>query len=165
MPFRKRSAAVALALVIAGCAPAPVLKPAGTPLDLTPGGAMTAPQSYRGREVVWGGRIVAVRNAGDTSEITVLAFPLDAGQRPLRDETDQGRFVAVTQGYVERYDYTPGRFVSVLGTLAGTRAQPLGGREHLYPLVAVDAIHLWPPGFEKAGPRFHFSLGIRGAIR
>src|SRR5512146_1842449 len=96
-----RSSASALALALAACAPPPVLKPMTPPVDVEPEAAAAASERYHGAEVLWGGRIVEVRNRADVSEIVIVAYPLDGGQRPRPKEASQGRFVAVLEGYVE----------------------------------------------------------------
>ena len=160
-----RNCATALTLVLAGCAPPPVLKPMSAPLEIAPEAAASAAERYHGAEVVWGGRIVEVRNRADVSEIVIVAYPLDSGQRPRPKETSQGRFVARLDGYVESYDYAQGRFLTLSGKIDGSLSEDVDQHPYVYPVVHAEGVHLWPAGFEHSAPQVHFAIGVSGAIR
>lgn len=160
-----RSCATALALSLAACTPPPVLKPMEPPQDIAPDAAAAAPERYRGAEVVWGGRIIEVRNRADASEIVILAYPLDSGQRPRPKQPSPGRFIAVLDGYVESYDYPHDRFITLSGKIDGSLSEPVDQQPYVYPIVRAEGIHLWPPGFENSAPQVHFAVGVSGAIR
>lgn len=149
--------AFSLAALLAGCATTPPIDATGARLDFSPIDAAQQPRSA-GQEVVWGGMVVAVENLADSSEIEVLAYPIDSRQRPMLKAPTQGRFIAVLPGYVERFDYPEGRFVTLRGTVSGTREGLIDRRPYLYPVVATDVVHLWPENFQNAGP--HFSIGV-----
>ena len=155
----------ALILTLSACASAPVLVPATTPVDVAPDALAIADGRYRDAAVVWGGRIVEVRNREQATEVVIDAYPLDAGQRPLIKKDRQGRFVAVLPGYVESHDMPPGRFLSVSGTLGESVMEATEQGERRCPLVLVSATHLWPPGYPESAPQMHFSIGVSGGIR
>ena len=154
-----------MAVGLAACTPPPVLKPAATPIDIAPDAGAIADGRYRDAAVVWGGRIVEVRNRAEVTEVVVDAYPLDAGQRPLPSKDKQGRFVAVLPGYVEAHDYRSGRFISITGTLGANVTEMTEAGERPCPLVLVSASHLWPPGYPNSGPQVHFAVGVSGGIR
>ena len=154
-----------LCLAVAACTPPPVFKPITPPLDITPEAVARMPERYHAGKVIWGGRIIEVRNRDTASELVILAYPLDAGQRPRPKEGSFGPFVAVLPGYVESFDYPKGRFVSVIGSIDGARLERVDEHDDIHPLVHADSVHLWLPGFENSGPQFHFGIGISGAIR
>jgi outer membrane lipoprotein len=160
-----RYGASALTLALVACAPPPVLKPLQTPQDIAPDMAAAMPEAYRGAEILWGGRIVEVRNRAETSEIVILAYPLDSSQRPRPKEPSQGRFIAVLQGYVESYDYPHDRFLTVSGKVDGSLGENVDEQPYVYTLVRAEGVHLWPAGFENSAPQVHFSIGVSGAIR
>jgi outer membrane lipoprotein len=160
-----RSGAIALTLSLTACTPPPVLKPMTAPVDVAPEAAAAAAERYRGAEVVWGGRIVEVRNRADVSEVVVVAYPLDSGQRPRPKETSQGRFIAVLEGYVESYDYPQGRYLTLSGKIDGSISENVDEHPYLYPVVRAEGVHLWPAGFENSAPQVHFAIGVSGAIR
>lgn len=168
MPFpaiRTLLLAGAVAAAMAGCAPAPVLKPAAMPIEAAADSAAVAEDRYRDAVVVWGGRIVDIRNRADVTEIVVDAYPLDGGQRPQPDKDGHGCFVAVLPGYVESRDYRAGRFISVTGTLGASVMVPAAEGDRSCASVGVAASHLWPPGFPNTGPQVHFAVGVSGGIR
>jgi len=160
-----RRCTIALTLALAACTPPPVLKPTQTPQNIAPDMAAAMPDVYHGAEILWGGRIVEVRNRAETSEIVILAYPLDGGQRPRPKQPSQGRFVAVLQGYVESYDYPHDRFVTVSGKVVGSLAENVDEQPYVYTLVHAEGVHLWPAGFENSAPQVHFSIGVSGGIR
>lgn len=147
-------------LALGGCTPAPVLKSDTAAVAVAPFEAAAEPERYHDAAVVWGGMILDVHNRVDASEIEILAYPLDAGQRPLVKQPAQGRFLAVLSGYVERYDYPQGRFVTLSGQLLGSRVAKVQERDYVYPLVNAQALHLWPADFAYGGPQFHVGVGI-----
>jgi outer membrane lipoprotein len=156
---------LALAL-LAGCTTAPPVRtelaaPART--DLPPyRAAELEPQPTE--EVLWGGMIIEVRNRAEQTEIEVLAYPLDRRQRPMLKAPTEGRFIAQLPGYVERYDYPEGRFVTLRGHLRGRREALIDEKLYVYPVVEASDVHLWKRGFQDTGPRFSFGFGI-GVIR
>ncbi len=160
-----RCGAIALILALAACTPPPVLKPKEAPQNIAPDMAAATPVLYRGAEILWGGRIVEVRNRADASEIVIVAYPLDSGQRPRVKEPSQGRFIAVLEGYVESYDYPHDRFVTLSGKVDGSLVEDVDEHPYVYTIVRAEGLHLWPVGFEKSAPEVHFSIGVSGAIR
>ena len=127
--------------------------------DLTPAAAVAG--QGEGALVVWGGRIVAVRNRAESTELTVLAYPMTGGHRPRSSAEPGTRFIAIDNGFLEPQEFAPGRWVSLLGTVDGTVAIQVGERELVGPVLRVEQIHLWDgvPG-RKAGPRVSFGLGF-----
>jgi outer membrane lipoprotein len=150
---------------LSACASRPVVTARSTPLAEFPYQVAEAPDRFGNSEVVWGGLIIDVDNAADHTEVTVLAYPLDTGQRPLMRAPTQGRFIALLPGYVERYDYAEGRYLTMNGKLDGSRVGRVEQHDYVFPLVQADHVHLWPNGFQFDGPRWHFGLGVGIHIR
>ncbi len=150
---------LAALLLLTGCATSP-------PLDAT--GARTGIRPYQvevdpppaDTTVLWGGMIVEVVNRERHTEVVVLAYPLDARQRPKVEAPSEGRFVVVLPGFVEPLDYPQGRFVTLRGPLVGTREGRIGDRDYAYPLVRAQAAHLWPRNFRQSGPRISIGIGV-----
>lgn len=150
---------IATCLLCAGCATAPPLDATGARVALRPYQIANEPES-QGVDVLWGGMIVAVANRPRSTEVEVLAYPLDERQRPLLERPSEGRFVAVLPGFVEPLDYPEGRFLTLRGRLAGTREGRVGGRPYAFPLVEVQAAHVWHRDFRTDGPRISIGIGI-----
>ena len=160
--MRKIATLLSTMLVLAACATTPAPQRVATDgfrMDLPPHQAASVDPATRER-VRWGGMIVEVRNQENSSEIEVLAYPLDRKFRPILKAPTEGRFVAVMPGYVERYDWPQGRFLTVHGTLAGTREGLIDEKLYVYPVLQVEGSHLWPAGFQNRGPRFSIGIGV-----
>lgn len=147
------------ALATSGCATTPPLDASGTWAGLKPYQIGNEPQ-FDEQVVLWGGMIVEVENRERSTEVTVLAYPLDQRQQPKLESASEGRFIAVLPGFVEPLDYPQGRFVTLRGRMFGTRAGSIQQREYVYPLVQVQAAHVWPRDFRNAGPNFSIGIGI-----
>ena len=160
--FVRRSVLIAMMTALAGCA-TPVFKDA-PPTAETPAGIAAAPERYHGLDVVWGGKIVDVRNLADSTEVQVVAYPLDASQRPQQGAPALGRFIVVLPGYVEPLDFPAGRFVTLRGQVAGSRTLPIDEHDLVLPVVANSTVHLWPPNFPYEEPRVHFSFGVGAGV-
>ena len=104
--------------------------------------------------------IIEVRNFERHSELEILAFPLDDKQRPLLEQRDHGRFIAIVPGYVEAGDWPMGRYLGLIGRITGDRRGAIREAEYVYPEVAVDRMHLWPRDFRKPGPRISVGIGV-----
>ena len=124
-----------------------------------------APARYQGSDVVWGGKILDVRNLADETEIQVAAYPLDRAQRPDPSAPTQGRFIVVAPGFAEPLDYPPGRFVTVKGRVDGKRMRRIENADREYPVVQRDALHLWPVNFPRERSRMSFGIGVGVGIR
>ena len=155
----KPMVALAGCALLAGCAVAPPLDDVGARMGVKPYQVENEP-TLDEIVVLWGGLIVQVDNRKDSTEVTVLAYPLDASQRPKIDAPSDGRFVAVLPGFVEPMTYPEGRFVTLRGRMFGTRAGTIQQGEYQFPLVQVQAAHLWPRDFRNAGPKFSIGVGI-----
>jgi outer membrane lipoprotein len=154
-------ATLALTLALAGCA---TVKPA---FDTLPANAAPppfevakAPERFLDRPVVWGGMIVEVRNYERHSEFEILAFPLDDKQRPMLEQRDYGRFIAIVPGYAEAGDWPVGRYLSLIGRITGERRGAVRQAEYVYPEVDIDRVHLWSRDFRNPGPRISFGIGV-----
>ena len=124
--------ALTLALALAGCAtvqpPFDALPAASAPPPIE---VSQDPARFLEQPVVWGGMIVEVRNYERHSEFEILAFPLDDKQRPMLEQRDQGRFIAIVPGYVEAANWPLGRYVSLIGNITGERRGAIRQAEYV----------------------------------
>ncbi len=106
--------------------------------------------------------IVSSTNLENSTRLEVLAYPLDSSQRPDTSANPTGRFLALKQGYLETVDYSPGKRVTVKGTLTRAREGHIGEAEYTYPVVAVDQLYLWPEesAAEQSGTGLNLGIGI-----
>ncbi|MGH8174143.1 MAG: Slp family lipoprotein [Rhodanobacteraceae bacterium] len=152
-------AALAIGVLLSGCVSTPVFTDVHT-LSPTPAEVAVQPERYHDAEFVWGGKILDVRNLTDTSEVQVVAYPLDRAQRPNQSAQTEGRFIVELPGYVEALDYPPGRFLTLRARLKGTHVAPVDEQDYVFPLVAGATIHLWPVNFPYEQPRVQFGIGV-----
>jgi outer membrane lipoprotein len=154
---------VAALLALVGCA-TPVFKddPAAAP---SPTDIAAAPDRYHDAAVIWGGKILDVRNLADTTQVQVVAYPLDRAQRPDTRAPSLGRFVVVLPGYVESMDYPPGRWLSVRGHIVGSEVHRIDEHDVAHPLVRSDEVHLWPMSFPYERGHFTFGFGVGVGVR
>jgi len=161
-----RLAAPTALLMLAACAPAPIYKTTGAAVTAAPFQVAQSPENFSNRDVIWGGRIVQVKVFADHSEIEVLAYPLDASQRPKANDSGNGRFIAVMPGYVEPLDYPSGALMTVDGKLGGSRAGKVGEADYVFPLVSVAQSHVWTADeMNKGRNNVRFGVGLGVGIR
>lgn len=111
--------------------------------------------------IEWGGVIVGLENLKQTTELQIIAYPLLRDGKPDTDEPPLGRFIAVSEGYLESGDYARGRRVTVSGTVDSVRSGKVGQADYTFPLLITQQIRLWPKQNEGAlTPRFNFGLGV-----
>lgn len=140
-----RTFVVALALLaLAGCAstvPEPIRDaPEAAPL---PDEVRSEPDRFAGDRVRWGGTIVAVSNEASSTEIEIVARPLDARGRPEPVDRSQGRFLARFDGFLDPAVYAEGRELTVTGTIQGATERTIGDYPYTYPVVDVTGQYLW----------------------
>lgn len=144
--------------VLAGCTSVK-FEGAAPSVRLTPDQVLAA-GGQQGGTVIWGGRILAVDNYADGTELQILALPLTGGNVPRVNASSQGRFVAYYPGFLEPVDYAPGRYVSLAGELQGLVEGQVGDRPVKFPLVQSSQIHLWPADANQWNPVWHIGVGV-----
>lgn len=156
--FTRRTAALLLAALLAGCAATPSLDRSTVDLDIAPREVASSESMPEGT-VNWGGRIVAIRTVDESSEIEVLSFPLTSTGRPDTRRDSDGRFIAVREGFVDPLVYGPGRAVSVVGRIMSRREGSVGDAPFTWPVVAV--VDMAPVEEHRpAGVTPYFSIGV-----
>ena len=146
-------------MFLAACATSPNFDTAGIDTSLTPQLAVAGNQATQGEPVLWGGVVINSTNLKDSTQLEILAYPLDSNQRPNRQQEPLGRFLAVHEGYLETTDYAAGRLITVRGSLAGKRSGYVGEAEYIYPVVNNTQLHLWS-GSSESQVQFGFGLMI-----
>jgi len=140
-----------LALLLGACASVPAFNTGGVDHALTPRNVATGPQPATGKHVQWGGIILSTTNLKDSTQIEVLAYPLDTDARPQSDDNPLGRFILEQAGQLEPDTYAEGRRITAVGTVTGTRAGRVGDADYNYPVITTRQLYLWPPGRESDG--------------
>jgi outer membrane lipoprotein len=149
----------ALALA-AGCAMPPAALRGGPFAQIEP--AQAAKGATASEPVRWGGVIAEVRPSQERTCFLVVAMPLDEDTaRPLRADQSGGRFLACAQGFFDPEVYAPDRLVTVVGWLAGTSPEKVGGYEYEAAVVDAYTVYLWPhrPPYYAWGPYPYWGWG------
>jgi len=152
-----------LLLLVTACASAPTFNTDGVDRSLTPRGVAAEPRPATGKIVQWGGIIVSTTNLKDSTQIEVLAYPLDSDGRPKSDGTAQGRFIIMHTGYLEPASYTAGRQVTAVGTIMRTQSGRIGEANYTYPIISARQLYLWPKSQGRDGSSTFFNFGVGGS--
>jgi outer membrane lipoprotein len=158
-----RSSPVPIALACAVAALSSCATPAfkdAPPPGPPPAEVAAAPERYHDATVVWGGKVLALDNLAQTTDVQVIAYPLDRNQRPDTRAPSSGRFVLSIPGYVEATDYPPGRWLSVRGRVVGNEVHRIQERDIVYPRIAPDEVHRWPREFPDEQGHWTFGIGV-----
>lgn len=115
------------------------------------------PDAYLGKSVMLGGVIIETRNTQEGSFIEVLQRPITRQGRPVETDETEGRFIISSPQFLDSAVYYPGKRISVIGTVAGQKIQPLGGIQYHYPVVTAKELRLWEP---RTSPQFSFGFGL-----
>ncbi|HTN43305.1 MAG TPA: Slp family lipoprotein [Nitrospiria bacterium] len=115
------------------------------------------PDSYKGKTVLWGGKIIQARNKKNTTWIELLQQPLGRDDRPIRGSESEGRFLIRHEGFLDPAVYGRGRDLTVVGEIQGRETRPLDEVEFSYPVVSDKQLVLWGPHQEST---IHFGLGV-----
>jgi outer membrane lipoprotein len=99
---------------------------------------------YISQKVRWGGVIVNTENKDNTSQLMIVAFPLDDDGEPRVSDQSSGRFIAVADEFLEPLVYSSDRMITVVGTLIRTETLDIGEFPYEYPVVKVENSYLWP---------------------
>jgi len=152
---------VLLSGLVVSCASTPEFDTTEVDKTLTPQSVIAEPASSRDKIALWGGTILDTRNLKDSTQIEVLAYPLDSSHRPLQEQKPLGRFIINHRGYLEPATYAQGKQLSVLGSVSGSQGGKIGDSLYTYPVISARQLHLWSPSDGRSRTTFHFGIGIQ----
>lgn len=102
------------------------------------------PDFYKGKVVIWSGKILSGENRADGTWFEVLELPADRQGKPSDSTRSGGRFLAKEPRFVDTALFAPNRLVTIAGTLTGSEQRTVGAVPYVYPVVTVMEMHLWP---------------------
>lgn len=146
--------------LVAGCAGTPEFDTTQVDKSLTPQVVIAQAAVNNGKTVLWGGSILETRNLQKSTEIEVLAYPLNRFHRPLVDSEPRGRFIVRYNGYLEPTTYAPNRLITVLGIIIESQAGKVGESPYTYAVINSKQLHLWSQSSERSRTSLHLGVGI-----
>lgn len=103
------------------------------------------PSGHVGQIIKVGGVVLTAKRLVDRTEVMVLQIPLDNDAIPEWDRSQsQGRFIATQQAFLDPATLPKGTRVTVIGEVTGQRAVHVDDEEKLYPVLAIQALKVWP---------------------
>lgn len=153
--------ALLLFSILAACSSTPEFKTTKVDQTLTPQSVIAEPGVSLNKIALWGGTILDTRNLENSTQIEILAYPLDSSHRPLLDKKPLGRFIILHNGYLEPASYSQGELISVLGSIDVSQKGKIGKKLYTYPVVKAQQLHLWSASDGRSNTRFHIGIGIR----
>lgn len=102
------------------------------------------PERFLGQRLRWGGSILDVHNARETTLIEILARPLGRSGEPDDTAAGLGRFIVELPGFKDPAEYPKQRRLTVVGPLARVETRDVGEYPYPYPVVTGDVWYLWP---------------------
>jgi len=119
------------------------------------------PDRHVGRYLLLGGAITDVRvSASGGSELEVMQLPTNNRGRITATDRSAGRFVAQDDTYRDPAIYRPGRLITLVGKVTGSKTDRLGEVDYLYPVLTVHELRLWAPDEHPGASPVHFGIGI-----
>lgn len=100
------------------------------------------PDAHRGTTVLIGGAIVGVRNTKEGSFLEVIEHALDGRGRPRYTDVSLGRFLLLSEEYLDPGIYAEGRPVTAVGEVIGKTVRPLDEIDYSYPLIRTEELHV-----------------------
>ncbi len=102
------------------------------------------PSIYKGKSVIWGGEIITtITLKGGMTEIEVFHRPLNWRGEPKLSLPSEGRFLILSEKYLDPYLYRKGRKITVGGKIQGEKIKPIGEMDYRYPIILSEEIYLW----------------------
>lgn len=150
----------AILTLLTGCASTPEFNSEKADLTLSPAKVIEQGNASIGKQVFWGGLILKTSNMKTTTQLEVLAYPLNSFHQPEKTSSPMGRFIIKHQGYLEPTVYTQGRLVTLTGEIISIEKGKIGESVYEYPVILSKQLHLWGNEQNRVKTSIHFGIGI-----
>lgn len=135
-----------LLAVAAGCATSVIPESLEPQVDktVTFSQVLEAPDSYRGKVVVWAGEVLKAKAMKGGTQLEVLQLPLDDEQGPVTDRmASKGRFLALQHEFLDPATMTDGTRVTIVGEITGASVEKIDEADYRFPTLDVKHLHRW----------------------
>jgi outer membrane lipoprotein len=129
--------------------------------------------AQQGKRVRWGGNVVSVNNYAQQTWLEIVARPLQHNNsRPQSLSLSAGRFIAIVDGFLDPLQFmSPSqssnqpsqaggdnilREVTLVGRVRRLESQKIGDYDYQFPLISVEALHIWSPRKYRHGDYNHY---------
>ena len=147
-------------LLIGACAAKPVLNTEQVNSKVIPKAVAFNSEPYLNKVVQWGGKIIAVNNLPEFTQVEVLAYPLNSRGGPRGYEPPIGRFLLRHPGLLDPLDYEPGRWLTSVGVITGVVSAQVGQATVPIAVLQNQQLKLWRYEPERPSVRPQFGIGI-----
>ncbi len=100
------------------------------------------PQSYKGQEILWGGKIMSCSNKENSTIFEILEFALDKEGNFKEEMVSEGRFIVETSDFLDCAIYSSGKFITIKGVVEGIREGKIEERSYKFPVIKALEIKL-----------------------
>lgn len=100
--------------------------------------------TFIGKQVRWGGKIIKVMQRGKDSLIEVQNYPVNRYGFPLLNLPTRGKFIAKSEQAFDPDVYLEGLLVTFSGTLQPETTRVERRKIRFLPVVQISDVHLWP---------------------
>lgn len=97
----------------------------------------------QGQPVRWGGTITKIHNKAGVTVLEIVSRPLLRSGRPRHNDVTDGRFLAEISSFLDPEIVSPGRDISVIGTITRIDDGLIGEAEYRYPVMSVFDYRFW----------------------
>lgn len=158
---------------VVGCAPviSTELK-AGADTSITFKEVQQNPDAYKGKIVLWGGRIIQTLPQEDgTTLIEILEWPLGLWDKPRQTVGFRGKFLLMVKEPLDFSKYKRGKQITIAGEIQGemegSKIKELTDSTYRYPVVLEKEMHVWTSPFYSYSyvPDYSSSLEYRPTLR
>ncbi|MDA8141412.1 MAG: Slp family lipoprotein [Desulfobacteraceae bacterium] len=118
-----------------------------------------SPDPHIGQIAIFGGKVISVQVLDKGTELTILQLELDSSDRPMNNDQSKGRFLVLSNQFLDPALYPAGTLVTVVGKIKGSQERAIGQMPYRYPIIEPIEIKKWPMETDTS-PRFHFGIGV-----
>jgi len=151
---------IILITLLGACATSPEFNTQKVDFSLTPISVTAEQQSSIGKQIIWGGVILTTKNLSTSTQMELLAYPLDSHHMPQKDKKPLGRFIIRHSGYLEATLYAQGRILTVVGDIRKIEQGKVGESEYNYPVIDSQQLHLWSSDNDRIKTSLHIGIGV-----